>query len=73
MASFLVKVLRHLNDGINRTTATMDKVFVKALVIGLCHVKSIEKNEPIHKDMYIFMKGSANGDIQHFFLNVFNF
>lgn len=62
MAAFLVKVLQRLNDGKNRKTAAMDKAFVKAMVIGLCHVKAIEKNEPIHKDMYIFLKGT-NGDI----------
>lgn len=49
----------HLNGSEIRKDASFDIAFVKALVIGICHVKSIEQNGNIHKDMYIFLKGCA--------------
>lgn len=60
MAAILVKVLLTLNgDEKNRANADLDLAFVKGMIIGLCSVKPIQNKEPIHKDLQIFMKGTA--------------
>lgn len=56
MAAVLVKLLRRANDTENRKKAGLDRGFLKALIIGLCTAKSIEKGEQIHKDILIFIK-----------------
>lgn len=56
MPAVLVKVLLELNEKDNRKDIGMDQPFVKAIIIGICTIKVIRQNEPIDKDLLIFIK-----------------
>lgn len=60
MSSVLIKSLGHLNTKDNRKKTDLDLTFVQVLLIGLCTSKAIKQNEPIQKDVLIFIKGDGN-------------
>lgn len=53
----LVRGLMEFNAPGLREDRSLDKCFIKGLLIGICTMKSIRENENIHKDIMKFIKG----------------
>lgn len=60
MAAVLVNGLMRMNENGSLKKSGLDAAYIKALIIGICTIKSIENGDSIHKDMLIFMKGICN-------------
>lgn len=53
----MVEVLSEVSEDGKRSNAVFDKMFIKALIIGLSSTKSIQDGEKLHEGVKAFVKG----------------
>lgn len=68
LAASFVMYLKAVNSPMNRENSDLDKPFIKALLVGLCSIKTIKSTSEIDKGYIAFIKGKELASAFHYFI-----